>query len=233
MRKFQIALAVAIVAVSGMMIMCNNNPSTPVVTRNVFFTENFENADSIISNWGPLIYQTGFTAMSTSTDYAHSPTHSLTGTDSLTGSKRPISPSIMDSIAGLEFYLFAKQNEHIDFYGALATTGSSLNGLAIVMGIGISKTDSLMWVFQAGPDSSASIHKVGFAVLTLNTWNKCNIEYNFNTSTLTYSLNDVVVHTQNIPVPPPAVQWVVTDRENPGVQGPKQYYIDDMTVYQR
>jgi hypothetical protein len=206
-------------------------PENPPPVKNVIFTDDFENGLS--SDWNQLIYQIGWTMMSIASDCGHSPTHSLTSTDSMAGLKRQIYPSIMDSIAGLEFFLLAKQNEHIDFYAALATTGSSANGLAIVMGLGLSKTDSLMYVYQAGPDSVS--HKVAFAAPTFNTWYKCNIEYDFNTSIITYSLNDTVIHQQTVPavVAPPAIQWVVTVRENPGIEGLKQYYIDDVTLYKR
>ena len=232
--KFAIACTVVSMAMVALLSSCKSDPAGPAVQpRNVIFTENFENADSVSSNWLKIIWQQGWTAMSTSTDYAHSPTHSLASIDSMTGSKRSITPPISDSIAGLEFYLSAKKNEHIDFFGCLATTGSSINGLAIVMGMGISKTDSLMWVYQSGADSAAAIHKVGFAVPTLNTWYKCKIEYSFKTSIITYSLNDAIVHQQTVQVAPPAIQWVITDRESPGVQGPKQYYLDDFTVYTR
>jgi hypothetical protein len=231
MTSSRLAYVVVTAAAVVLFVGCSkksSGPTAPAPVRNVIFTDDFENGLS--SDWNQLIWQTGWTMMSIASDCGHSPTHSLTSTDSMTGLKRQIYPGITDSIAGLEFFLLTKQNEHIDFYAALATTGSSANGLAIVMGLGLSKTDSLMYVYQAAADSV--LHKVAFAAPTFNTWYKCNIEYDFNTSIITYSLNDAVIHQQTVAAPP-SIPWVVTVRENPGILGPKQYYIDDVTVYKR
>jgi hypothetical protein len=235
--------AVVAAAMVVLFINCNKNSSAPPAgptapARNVIFTEGFENIpydldDTLHPNpyYSKVTSMPGWTADTISTDAAHSGTHSLTSDSNLSGIKRPLDPAIADSIAGLEFYLMAKKAEHTNIYAALATSGSSYNGLWVIMGIGIDKSDSLMFIYNKSPSDPLN-EQINFAPLDSNKWYKCDIEYNFTDSTLTYSVDGTVVHAMNVPQPPSLPRFVVL-RDSAGAQGPADYYLDDVTVYKR
>jgi hypothetical protein len=224
-----------VVAAGAVLIFmgCNKqtDPAGPIPpARSVIFSEGFE---TDLANYSQVTYMPGWSIMSISTAAAHaSSAQSLTSDTNLSGIKRAFYPGIEDSIAGLEFYLMAKQAGQTDFYVALATSGSSFNGLFTIMGMGIDKSDSLWYIYENTPTDSASMEHTNFAPLGFNIWYKCNIEYEFSTSTLTYSLNDSVIHTRTVPTTN-AIPLFVAMRDSVGAQGPKEYYIDDVTVYKR
>jgi hypothetical protein len=169
--------------------------------------------------------------MSISTQYAHSGKCSLTSDSNNTSIKKGISPSIDDSIAGLQFYLRATKLAHTDFIVAICKPGSSANGLFTIMGMGIDKSDSLRYVYEEDPLDPINEHK-NFAALTLNKWYKCKIEYDYSDTTLTYFLDDSTVYTRTAPSPM-TLQTLVVMRDSLGAQGPSGYYIDDITIYKR
>jgi hypothetical protein len=204
------------------------DPTPPA--RTVIFSEDFETDLSLYSQ---VTYMPGWSMMDTTKAAAHaSSAQSLTSDTNLSGIKRAFYPGIEDSIAGLEFYLMAKQAGQTNFYAALATSGSSFNGLFTIMGMGIDKSDSLWYIYENTPTDSATMEHTNFAPLAFNVWYKCNVEYEFSTSTITYFLNDSVILTRTVPTTN-AIPLFVTMRDSVGAQGPKEYYLDDVTVYKR
>lgn len=232
MRLSGILGIAAAVAVCGISIMCNKDSGTTIMQRNAVFSEGFELTDLSNAGYMQLTYVSGQGMMSISTNAAHSGSSSLTSDSNNTGIRKSLNDAIYDSIAGLEFYLMAKKAEHINFFAAIARPGSSVNGLFTIMGIGIDKSDSLQYIYENEPGDTVNNEHKNFAAIVFNKWYKCNIEYDFSNTTLSYYVDGSVVYTKSAPNPM-SLQMFVTIRDSSGVQGAKEYYIDDVTVYKR
>lgn len=228
---------VAAVAAVGMIMMCDkdNNPIAPVnpvpvntVPGYVILSDDFEGD---LSNYRQVSYYSTDGMLSLSTQHARAGSGSLTSDSNSTSIKKVIDPAINDSIAGLQFYLMATKTAQTNFMAALCKPGSSANGLFAIYGMGIDKSDSLGYTFENAPNDPINEHK-NFAALTLNTWYKCKIEYDYTTTTLTYYLDDAVAFTRLAP-DPMTLQIFVIMRNDLGAQGPSGYYIDDIAVYKR
>ena len=220
MHTFLKAFAMAAVATGGIIVSCTekNNPSgTTVTPRNVIFSENFEgNADSVLANYMPLV--PGQAKMPITNAIAFSGKQSLTSDSDNTGIKDFIGTPIEDSIAGIEFYLYAAAPQEIDFIAGMAQSGSAANGLSMLLGMGIDKSDSLkLYYQQTYPDP---LIEKNLAPLGYKKWYKCNVEYDFNDSMLTCSLNDAVVYKQPASSPM-QISHFVAMRDSIGSQGPR------------
>lgn len=203
--------------------------SSPInETPAIFISEGFEGD---LSKYKQVTYALGQAKMSISKQYAHSGNGSLTSDSNNTGIKCVIDPAIMDSIAGLQFYLMATKRSQTNTIAMMARPGSSANGLFTIMGMGISKSDSLELFYENAPDDPSNFYK-NFAQFELNKWYKCKIEYNYNNSTLMYYLDDKLVYTKAAPDPMTLSVFVVM-RDGLGAQGPSGYYIDDVYIYKR
>jgi hypothetical protein len=222
-----------------MVVSCSKktpNPVTPPDDQppgNVILSEGFEGDSTYLdsNNYRQITYDPAQGRMSISTQHAHSGKSSLTSDSNNTGIKKGISPSIDDSIAGLQFYLMATKLAHTNFLAAICKPGSSANGLFTIIGMGIDKSDSLKYVYENAPGDPINEHK-NFAALTLNKWYKCKIEYDYSDTTLTYFLDDATVYTRTAPSPM-TLQTFVVMRDSLGAQGPSGYYVDDIIVYKR
>ena len=218
-----------------------SNPETLTVQfglKNVLYYEGFEGKNLDSAGFQKIYNPAAYGWMSVSTKAAHSGNSSLASDSNNTGLRRWLDDPISDSIAGLEFYLMAKSAGHTDFFAAIVTMGTSAgmlgNGFSTLLGMGISKSDSLWYAFEKWgnpqPDSDL-VHK-SFAALEFNKWYKCTIEYNFATKQVTYFLDNTAIFTRNAPGFR-MLDMLVTFRDGLGEQGPKDYYIDDISVYKR
>ena len=231
MRKSLMVCAIASVAMGGMIFRCNteNSPTTPpdTVPGNVILSEGFEGD---LSNYKQITYVEGQGKMSISTQHALFGKGALTSDSNNTGIKGIFSPYIEDSIAGLQFYLMATKVAHTNFFAAICKPGSSNTGVVTKFGMGIDKSDSLNCIYD---DYLNDIKEYkNFAPLSLNKWYKCKIEYNYNDTTLTYYLDNAVVHT--IPVSnPTTLQIFIAMRDSLGAQGQSGYYLDNVSIYKR
>jgi hypothetical protein len=223
------------IAISGMILMCNtdNGPTSPkpipkdTVPGNIIISEVFESDSTPLRQ---ATFAPGWGIMSRITGHAHTGDYSLTSDSSRTSIKLNFDV-ITDSIAGLQFYLMATKAEQIDFYAAIARPGSAWNGLFVIFGIGIGKSDSLQYVYQNQPEDSTNEQKC-FAPLQFSKWYQCRIEYDFNTNTLTYFLDGTVVSTKT-PSSVMSLSMFIAMRNELGSPGPRGYYIDNVSVYKR
>jgi hypothetical protein len=190
-----------------------------------------EGFEGDLAKYKQILYSPEQGIMSISKQYVHSGNGSLTSDSNSTSIKCLVNPEIMDSIAGLQFYIMATKRSQTNTICAICKMGSSKNGLYTIMGMGISKSDSLGYVYENAPEDPLNEHR-NFAALELNRWYKCKIEYNYSDTTLTYYLNDAIVHKKNAPDPMMLNLFVVM-RDGLGTQGPSGYYVDDVTVYKR
>jgi hypothetical protein len=241
MRKSRMVYVIAAAALCAMVVSCSKNKgstSNPVnppdqPLGNVILSEGFEGDSTYLdsNNYRQINYDPTQGMMSISTQHPHSGNGSLTSDSNNTSIKRVISPSIDDSIAGLQFYLMATTLAHTDFFAALCKPGSSADGLPTKYGMGIDKSDSLNYICY---DYLNGINEYkNFALLTLNKWYKCKIEYDFSDTTLTYFLDDDTVYARTTPSTLTPFQTFVAIRDGLGAQGPSGYYIDDVTIYKR
>jgi hypothetical protein len=240
MRRSQMACVIAAAAIGGMVVMCNQNkaptkpPDNPApLPGTIILSEGFEGDSTYLdsNNYRQLNYDPAQGRMSISTQHAHSGKSSLTSDSNNTSIKRNFSPSIDDSIAGLQFYLMATAAAHTNFFAALCKPGSSADGLITKYGMGIDKSDSLKYICY---DYLSGINEyINFALLTLNKWYKCKIEYNYADTTLTYFLDNDTIYTRTTPSTLTPFQTFVVIRDGLGAQGPSGYYIDDVTIYKR
>jgi hypothetical protein len=238
MQNFQIFFAAAALAIGGIIMSCgeNNNPLQPLSDdptakgRTVIYREDFEETPDVFSeNYKPLIYWQGL--MSLTNTHSHGGKKSITSDSNNTGIKMPLETYITDSIAGIEFYLYATKPQGANFIVAMGQAGSSPNGLSMILGMGIGKSDSLMLYYQQ--PYPADLVEKNLASLEFNKWNKCNVEYNFKNDTLTCFLNNTVVYSYKPDEDPMQVGQFVVLRDSLGSNGPKDYYADDVTIYQR
>jgi hypothetical protein len=211
------------------------NPVTPPDQSfgDVILSEGFEGDSTYLdsNNYRQINYDPSQGMMSISTQYAHSGKSSLTSDSNNTSIKRGISPSIGDSIAGLQFYLMATKLAHTNSFAAICKPGSSSDGLITKFGMGIDKSDSLKYICY---DYLNGINEyINFAPLTLNKWYKCKIEYDYSDTTLTYFLDNDTVYTRTTPSTITSFQTFVAIRDGLGAQGPSGYYIDDVIIYKR
>jgi len=257
---------------AGMMMGCSkkDNPVAPVDTpsyvqaqRIPIFTEGFE---SDLSSWDPnylVVYpEPIFTRMritdaaaytggiqykngsGSTVTVAAGGTHAITTDSGSTALIYRLSDAaiILDSIAGVEFYIMAKALGQANLTLEIGKTNGSSGGLASGFGIGFDQNDSIKCMFEDFIDGRKDTM---IAPIQLNKWYKCVVEVDFRTTkTITYYINDVKVRT--LPFPSSSFNQIDrllvlrglgdVDQNNsliPASEGPKQYYADDIFLYQR
>ena len=234
------------VIMSGIVLVSCNDPVGPTTQTDpqddlppgtVILSEKFEGdaleylVDGETTAYRQVVYTEGQTLMSLSSQHAHGGAGSLTSESNNTSIKRTIEPYIEDSVAGLQFYLMATKASQTNFFAAICKPGSAKDGLVTKFGMGIDASDSLKWVYQDDLNGAADVH-AKFAPLTFNRWYKCAVEYDFSAATLTYFLDDEIVHTQSVPSLS-SLQTFIVIRDGLGAQGSSGYYLDDVAVYKK
>lgn len=208
------------------------------IQGNVLLTEGFEEASLVDSGFRQQSFGAGDGMMSISKSAAHSGQSSLTSDSNRTSIVKWFEDPINDSIAGIEFYLLAKKAEHINFYVAMGRQGGSFgmlpNGFNCFMGMGIDKSDSL-WCIHGQYDTQISnpvYNQKRSALFEFNKWQRCNIEYDFAKSSVSYYLNGAEICKMDVPKPA-RLDVFAAVRDSTGAQGQKDYYVDDITIYKK
>jgi hypothetical protein len=230
---------VAAAALGTITLSCSkkSSPIGPVIPAGgVIFNEGFEeHPDSLGLLYAQVSYASNWGLMTITDSAAHAGKQSLTCDSNCTGIKGTIGTEIEDSTAGIQFYLMAKKPEETDFSAGLAQLGSAGNGLFAFVGMGIDKSDSFTCFYQQQPDngnSGTGMIQKNVVPLGFNKWYKCNIEYNYGNDTATYFLNGAVVYKVDFGGMQ-AISDFFAIRDSLGSQGPKDYYLDDITVYKK
>jgi hypothetical protein len=206
--------------------------------KNLLYFEGFEGRNLDSAGFQKIYNPAAYGWMSVSTKAAHSGSSALASDSNNTGLRKWLDDPIKDSIAGLEFYLMAKSAGHTNIFAAIVTMGTSAgmlnNGFSTLLGMGISKSDSLWYAFEKwnNPLADSDLVHTNFAALEFNKWYKCTIEYNFSTKSVTYYLDNTAVFTRSAPGFR-VLDMFITYRDALGEQGPKDYFIDDVTIYKR
>lgn len=195
-----------------------------------------------------------YTRMQITADAFKSGTHSLTS-DTNFNALCYESPNKLDSIylfsqnastiAGVQFYIMAKEAGQANFTVEIGQNAGSSGGLSKAFGIGFDPSDSIKATYTDVnyPDPMKQGHNDSIlAPIILNHWYKCCVEVNFATKTITYSLDGAQVRTQ----PFPTVEMYGIDRvlvfrgyyggllyDQPSADGAKKYYVDDIVLYRK
>ena len=211
---------------------------TSFINGDIISFDGFEGNNLDSAGYMKIYNPAAYGWMSVTTKAAHTGAYSLTSDSNNTGLRKWLDSPISDSIAGLAFYLKASQSGKTDFFAAIVTMGTSAgmldNGFSTVLGMGIDKSDSLWYTFQKydDPQADSDLIRKNFAPLEFNRWYKCAVEYDFTAKTLTYFLDGAVVFTRSAPGIR-KLDMFITYRDGLGAQGPKDYFIDDITIYKR
>lgn len=243
MRKFQVVCALVAVAMGGIIMSCNknSNPAAPGPAPgpgDVVYSEGFEESPDFLGLlYVQINYATNWGLMTITDSAAHTGKQSLTSDSNCIGIKGSLGSQIEDSTAGIQFYLMAKKPEETDFIAGMGQSGSAPNGLYSFVGMGIDKSDSFTCLYQQSPyngtsDTNTGVIKKNVVPLGYNQWYKCNIEYNFNDDIATYYLNGAIVCKLK-PGGFYGMGQFFAMRDSLGKQGPKEYYLDDVTVYKK
>lgn len=222
---------------NDIVIVIQEDPFQP---RNVIISEGFEgnNLDSVGFRKAYRGDDYGWMSITNKVGHNNS-SYSLSSDSNNTGIRQllTVDQFIKDSIAGLEFYLKATSAGQSNFYAAFGQGGNSAgmlpNGWQTVFGMGISKSDSLWYMYEkySYPQADSDLVHRNFEELKLNKWYKCNIEYDFSKGKLNYYLDNSIVFSKT--APKRTIEECIVFRDTLGKQGPKDYYLDDFTVYKR
>jgi hypothetical protein len=233
------ACILAAVAVGGTLVSCSKTsiPSAPgPALGSIVLSESFEESpDSLASLYAQVSYAPNWGLMTITDSAAHTGKQSLTSDSNCVGIKGTIGMEVEDSTVGLQFYLMAKRPEEINLNAGLAQLGSAGNGLFAFVAMGIDKSDSFTCLYQQQPyngNSGTGVIQKNVVPLGFNKWYKCNIEFNYTNDTATYFLNGAVVYKVNFGGLG-GISELFAMRDSLGSQGPKDYYLDDITVYQK
>jgi hypothetical protein len=183
--------------------------------------------------------------MRTTTDAAHTGTHALTTDSNNTALLFSLLPAdrIESGIAGVQFYIMAKELGQANFTVEIGANAGSSGGVQPAFGIGFDPSDSIKCTYydMYYPYNNGYGDSL-LCPFELNRWYKCAVEANFSDSTITYYLDDVLVRTFPLDVARiMGIDKLLVFRGMNGAfglmdasaEGPKQYYADDIVFYKK
>jgi len=243
-----------IVCIAAMLTGCSNKnpvdeeksetPTAPSGTTLVFA----EGFGSDLSKWDNDYMVTQFDIyprMRTTTDAAHTGTHSLTTDSNNTALLFTILPStnrIESGIAGVQFYIMAKALGQANFTVEIGANAGSSGGVQPAFGMGFDPSDSIKCTYyEMNYPYNNGYGDSLLCPFELDRWYKCVVEANFSDSTITYYLDDVLVRTFPLDVARTmGIDKLLVFRgfyagmnATPSQEGPKQYYADDIVFYKK
>ena len=250
---FSVATAFAIGIIAG----CNNDPVAPPAQQGesptvpsgvtVIYSDGFASIDT--TKWAKnyMINMGDFYShMRITTDAFHTGTHSVTSDSNRKALLYTLSDSlsIRTGIAGVQFYMMAKALGQANFTVEIGKNAGSSGGLGYAFGIGFDPNDSIKCKYFDMLGNQTVVDAM-IAPIQLNHWYKCVVEVNFTAKTVTYSIDDATI-TKPMPA---AADMSKIDRmlvfrgasvgRSDGftnvdcVDGPKQYYADDIVLYNK
>jgi hypothetical protein len=234
---------------SGAVIVCSmmlftgcdtgTGPSEPSgnENRNVIFSEGFE---SDLSAWEGLYMvsdQEKYHQMRITADAAHSGKNSLTTDSNMTALYHVEDKRVETGTVGIEFYMMATTLEQANFGVEIGQNPGSSGKVSPSFGIYFDPSDSIKCTFfTAWPvvDRQTIV-----APIQAGQWYKCQVEVNFEDSTVSYFIDDILKHTEPIVAENyfGGIERLLVYRGKYGKipldseEGVKPYYIDDITFY--
>jgi hypothetical protein len=219
----------------------------PVGTELVF-SEGFEDdlmqwEDSLfVLTSIPTNYFQYYPRMRITNESAHRGMYSLTSDSNKTAlffRQEPRWERNYDGLIGIQFFIMAEQLGGAHFSLLIGQSVlSGLLGLEHFFGIGFSSNDSIRCFYYS---IETGMLDTNIALIKPGNWYKCNIEIEFSKSgSLTYYLDGVIVYKKPIPkYELYGIDRILVLRGEeiltgmPSIDGPKQYYIDDIAAYIR
>jgi hypothetical protein len=250
-------MTAAAACVAAVFIGCGNPTSsttpndTPVVPSGatVIYSDGF---GGDLSKWAldymVLSGQPHYQHMRITADAAHTGKYSLTTDSNQTALIYELDATtwVESGIAGVQFYIMAKEKGGINFTVEIGKNAGSSGGLGKAFGIGFDPNDSIKCKRYEQSDSLGNevIADSMIGPIQLNHWYKCVVEVNFTTKTVTYSIDDAIVRSTALPTTDMAhidrllvFRGQTVGRPNYGSidckEGPKQYYADDIVFYKK
>jgi len=243
-----VAVACVAVAFTGCNPASNNNegetPATPTGATAIY-SDGF---GGDLSKWATTYMVTlgdYYPHLQITTEAAHSGKYSIT-TDSnhtalvyeLTSDTR-----IESGIAGVQFYIMAKEKGGINFTVEIGKNAGSSGGLGKSFGIGFDPNDSIKCKYY-DMLGNVSVADSMISQIQLNHWYKCVVEVNFTTKKVNYSIDDALVLSKDLPTSDMAhidrllvFRGATVDRPDYSSvackEGVKQYYADDIVLYKK
>ena len=179
------------------------------------------------------------------TDAAYSGKYSVTTDSNRTALLFSLLPEVRveSGIAGVQFYIMAKENGQANFTVEIGQNAGSSGGLGKAFGIGFDPNDSIKCKYY-DMLGNPSVADTMVAPIQLDHWYKCAIEVNLTDATVSYYIDDAIIRTQALPTIDLmgidrllVFRGLEVNRPNYGIttcaDGPKQYYADDIVFYKK
>jgi hypothetical protein len=254
---FRKILAIGAVLTIGGLVGCNdpvkpdnhgNGGDTPQAisgTTSVFSTGGSPSDSSKFYKDYMITVGDNYPHMRFTNEAAHTGSYSITTDSNRTALQYKIDPKMEKSgICGVQFYIMTKAVDSINFSVQIGQNAGSSGGLGKAFGIGFDLRDSIKCMYLDPLDQTlqgGQLDKM-CGVIQPNHWYKCNIELNFTTGKVTYSIDDAPMFEHTLPSDNDFYGidrllvfrgvWGGTN-DNPIMckEGPMQYYADDIVLY--
>ena len=244
---------IALAGFIGILAGCNNpagndDGDTPAVPTGVtaIYSDGFGGGD--LSNWDDhymIVVGDNYPHMQITADAFHSGSYSLTTDSNRTALQYSLdyTTRVENGIVGVQYYMMAKEMGGINFTVEIGKNAGSSGGLGKSFGIGFDPSDSIKCKFY-DMLGSVTVSDTLLGPIQLDHWYKCVVEVDFTTRKVTYSIDDAVVVIKDLPSSDMdhidrllVFRGEYVERANyvtiNCLEGPKQYYIDDIVLYKK
>jgi hypothetical protein len=204
--------------------------------RTVIYSDGFENG---LSGWQPVYQVTQedlYKPMRINSTAKHSGNNSITSDSSMTALYHIELDRIETGTVGVEFYMMAQSLEKTNFGVEIGQNPGSSGAVSPAYGIYFDPSDSIKCTsYTSFP--SVDIQKM-VAPIQAGKWYKLNIDVNMANSTVTYSIDGTIVHTEKTSSLY-GIDRLLVFRGKYGKDyssssdGVKPYFIDDITYYKK
>ncbi|MBN1128609.1 MAG: hypothetical protein JXA71_06465 [Chitinispirillaceae bacterium] len=220
----------------------DTTPTAPAGST-LIFGEGFGND---LSNWEGVYMVSSmemYSQMRISTEAAHQGTHSLTTDSNMTALYHVENNREETGTVGVEFYMKAKTAGKINFGVEIGQNPGSSGMVSPAFGIFFDPSDSIKCIFYTTWPAN-DVQKM-VAPIQPDHWYKCRVELEFASSTVTYYIDDALVHTQTYPTTGSediglmGIDRVLVYRGKYGYppsessEGTKPYFVDDIVFYKK
>ena len=245
-------MSAAIACVMGALTGCNNpaseeqsdNPPVPAGV-NLIYSDGF---GGDLSDWETNYMITvgdNYPHMRITRDAVHSGKYSVTTDSNRTALLYSLLPAerVETGIAGVQFYIMAKEKGGANFTVEIGQNAGSSGGLGKAFGIGFDPNDSIKCKYY-DMLGSVAIADTMLSPMQLNQWYKCAVEVDLTVGTVTYYIDDVKVLSKALPTQDMMgidrlllYRGLYVERADYSIvdckEGPKQYYADDIVFYKK
>jgi hypothetical protein len=178
--------------------------------------------------------------MRTTKEVVHSGTHAITSDTSrcALASTIPADKIIRSGKARLEFYLTAKSLGAANFTVEIGQNAKGIGGLEKNFGLGFGRNDSLKCTYFDFTDSIPRRDSMMMPI-AVGHWYKLAVEIDYSAKTVSYEIDDTAVRT--IPARTEdliidrilAFRGLDPDAPDDSPSGRKDYFLDDLILYQK